>query len=48
MCDESAIGRSGEYRGDSNAHIDSTNVLYPEALGRKYLPRVAPFDLEPA
>ena len=27
VCDEHGIGCSGEYRGDSDAHLDRTNVL---------------------
>jgi tubulin beta len=47
MCDEHGIGGSGEYCGDSDAHIDQINVLYHEALGGRYVPRAVLFDLEP-
>ena len=45
--DEHGIGGSGEYCGDNDAHLDRINVLYHEALGGKYVPRVVLFDLEP-
>jgi tubulin beta len=46
-CDEHGIGGSGEYCGDSDAHLDRINVFYHEALGGKYVPRAMLFDLEP-
>jgi hypothetical protein len=36
ICDEHGIGGSGEYCGDNDAHHNSINVLYYEALGGKY------------
>ena len=45
--DEQFIGGSGEYCGDSDAHLDRINVFYHEALGGKYVPRAVLFDLEP-
>jgi tubulin beta len=41
VCDENGIGSSGEYCGDSDAHLDRVNVFYHEALGGKYVPRAA-------
>jgi hypothetical protein len=35
MCDENGIGGSGDYCGDSDAHLGLINVLYHEALGGK-------------
>jgi tubulin beta len=47
VCEENGIGGSGDYFGDSNAHLDRINVLYHEALGGKYVPLAVLFDLEP-
>ena len=47
VCDEHGIGCSGEYSGDSNAHLGRINVFYYEASGGKYAPRAVLFDLEP-
>jgi hypothetical protein len=47
VCDENGIGGSGEYCGESNAHLGSINVIYHEALGGKYAPCAVLFDLEP-
>jgi tubulin beta len=46
VCDEHGIGGSGEYCGDNDAHLDSINALYHEALGGKCIPRAVLFDLE--
>jgi hypothetical protein len=35
VCDEHRIGGSGEYFGDSDAHLGRINVFYREALGGK-------------
>jgi hypothetical protein len=40
------IGGSGEYCGDSDAHLGRINVFYNRALSSKYLPRALLFDLE--
>jgi tubulin beta len=40
VCDEHGIGGSGEYCGENEAHFDRINLLYHEALGGKYVPRV--------
>jgi hypothetical protein len=47
VCNEHGIGGSGEYCGDSDAHLDRTNVFYHESLGGNYVPRAVLFDLEP-
>ena len=47
MCDEHGIDGSGEYFGDSYAHLGRMTVFYNEALGSKYVPRAVLFDLEP-
>ena len=47
VCDESATGGSGEYCGDSDAHLGRINVFFHEALDGKYVPRAVLFDLEP-
>jgi tubulin beta len=47
VCDEHGIGGSGEYYGDSDAHLDHINVFYYETLCGKYMPRAVLFDLEP-
>jgi hypothetical protein len=44
VCDEHGIGGSGEY---CDAHLDRTNVFYPEAFGGKHMPRTVLLDLEP-
>jgi tubulin beta len=36
VCDEQGIGGSGEYFGDSDAHLDRIYVFYHEAFGGKY------------
>jgi hypothetical protein len=36
VCDENGIGGSGEYRGDSDAHLGRINVFYHEPLVGKY------------
>jgi hypothetical protein len=48
VCDKHGIGGSGEYWGDSDAHLGRINVFYGEASGGKYFPRAVLFDLEPA
>ena len=40
VCDEHGIGGSGKYCGENDAHFDRINLLYHEALGGKYVPRV--------
>jgi hypothetical protein len=47
LCDEHGIGGDGEYFGDSDAHLDPTNVLCHEVSGGRYVPRAVLFDLEP-
>jgi tubulin beta len=47
VCSEHGLGGNGEYCGDNDAHLGRIGVFYQEALGRKYVPRVALFDLEP-
>jgi hypothetical protein len=44
VCDEHAIGGSGEYYGDNDAHLGRINVFYHEAFGGKYVLRAS---LEP-
>jgi tubulin beta len=46
VCDEHGTGGSGESCVDNDAHLDCSNVLYHEASGGKYMPRVVLFDLE--
>ena len=48
LCDEHGIGGDGEYCGDNDAQPDRINVLYHEASGDKYVPRMVFFDLEPS
>ena len=36
VCDENSIGGSGEYFGDSHAHLGHIYVLHHEALGGKF------------
>ena len=40
VCDEHGIGGSGKYCGENDAHFDRINLLYHEASGGKYVPRV--------
>jgi tubulin beta len=47
VCDEQGIGGSGEYCGESDAHLDRINVLSYEASGGKYVPFAMLVDLEP-
>jgi tubulin beta len=47
LCDENGIGGSGEYCGDNDAHLDSINVFYRDALSGKFVPRAVLFVLEP-
>ena len=35
VCDEHSIGGSGEYCGDSDAHLGRINMFYHEAFGGK-------------
>jgi hypothetical protein len=35
VCNENGIGGSGEYCGDSDAHLGRINVFYHEAFGGK-------------
>jgi hypothetical protein len=35
VCDEHGIGSDGEYCGERDKQLDSTNVLYHEAQGGK-------------
>jgi hypothetical protein len=39
LCNEHGIGGSGEYLGDSDAHLDITNVLCHETSLRPWLPQ---------
>jgi tubulin beta len=48
LCDENGIGGDGEYYGDNDAHLDCINVLYHEASGGKYVPRVESSTSSPA
>jgi tubulin beta len=43
---EHGIGGSGEYCGDSDAHLGRINMFYHEAPGGKYMPRAVLFDYE--
>jgi tubulin beta len=45
--DEHDIGGSGEYCGGNDKHLGRINGAHHEALGGKYVPRAAHFDLEP-
>jgi tubulin beta len=47
LCDENVICGNGEYCCDNDAQLDRINVLYREASGGKYVPRVMFFDLVP-
>jgi tubulin beta len=47
LCAEHGVGGSGEYFGDSDAHLGIINVFYHEASGGKCLPRAVLFDLGP-
>jgi tubulin beta len=47
VCDEHAIGGSGEYCGGSYAHLGRMGVYSHGALGVKCVPRAVIFDLEP-
>jgi hypothetical protein len=47
VCDESATGGSGEYCGDSDAHLGRISVFYHEAFGGKYVPCAMLFGLGP-
>jgi tubulin beta len=46
VCDEHGIGGDREYKGDNDAQLGRTNVLYHKASGGKYVPRAVLFDLE--
>jgi tubulin beta len=46
VCDEHGTSGSGESCVNNDAHLDCNNVLYHEASGGKYMPRVVLFDLE--
>ena len=43
-----ASAATGEYCGDNDAQPGRINVLYHEASGDKYVPRMVFFDLEPS
>jgi tubulin beta len=47
VCDEHGIGGGGEYCGDDDAQLDSTNVLYHGVSGGKCVPRAVLMDRVP-
>jgi hypothetical protein len=46
VCDKHGIGGSGEYCGDSDAHLGRINVLYHVNSGGKSVPHAKLFELE--
>jgi tubulin beta len=46
-CDERGVCSDREYCSGSPVQLGRSNMFYHGASGGKYVPRAAPFDLEP-